>query len=95
MQANLEDMLYNQLSRGRSSTGSRPRIEDKLGMFENGGDDEGEEEEEEEDEEEEEEEEEQERNSIVSDRDNTLVDNPDDSSRQEWEETDVSQCLYL
>lgn len=89
MQANLEDMLYNQLSRGRSSTGSRPRIEDKLGMFENGGDDEGEEEEEEE------EEEEQERNSIVSDRDNTLVDNPDDSSRQEWEETDVSQCLYL
>lgn len=90
MQANLEDMLYNQLSRGRSSTGSRPRIEDKLGMFENGGDDEGEEEEEEEDEEEE-----QERNSIVSDRDNTLVDNPDDSSRQEWEETDVSQCLYL
>lgn len=94
MQANLEDMLYNQLSRGRSSTGSRPRIEDKLGMFENGGDDEGEEEEEEEDEEEEEEEE-QERNSIVSDRDNTLVDNPDDSSRQEWEETDVSQCLYL
>lgn len=95
MQANLEDMLYNQLSRGRSSTGSRPRIEDKLGMFENGGDDEGEEEEEEEDEEEEEEEEEQERNSMVSDRDNTLVDNPDDSSRQEWEETDVSQCLYL
>lgn len=95
MQANLEDMLYNQLSRGRSSTGSRPRIEDKLGMFENGGDDEGEEEEEEEDEEEEEEQEEQERNSIVSDRDNTLVDNPDDSSRQEWEETDVSQCLYL
>lgn len=95
MQANLEDMLYNQLSRGRSSTGSRPRIEDKLGMFENGGDDEGEEEEEEEDEEEEEEEEEQERNSIVSDRNNTLVDNPDDSSRQEWEETDVSQCLYL
>lgn len=92
MQANLEDMLYNQLSRGRSSTGSRPRIEDKLGMFENGGDDEGEEEEEEEDEEEEEE---QERNSVVSDRDITLVDNPDDSSRQEWEETDVSQCLYL
>lgn len=86
--ANLEDMLYNQLSRGRSSTGSRPRIEDKLGMFENGGDDEGEEEEEEEDEEEEEEE--QERNSIVSDRDNTLVDNPDDSSRQEWEETDLA-----
>uniref|UniRef100_K1R4A2 Pericentriolar material 1 protein n=1 Tax=Magallana gigas TaxID=29159 RepID=K1R4A2_MAGGI len=62
--ANLEDMLYNQLSRGRSSTGSRPRIEDKLGMFENGGDDEGEEEEEEEDEEEEEE---QERNSVLAD----------------------------
>lgn len=62
-------------------------------MFENGGDDEGEEEEEEEDEEEEEEE--QERNLMVLDRDNILVDNLDDSFRQEWEEIDVSQCLYL
>lgn len=57
-------------------------------MFENGGDDEGEEEEEEEDEEEEE----QERNLVVLDRDIILVDNLDDSFRQEWEEIDVSIC---
>lgn len=57
-------------------------------MFENGGDDEGEEEEEED----EEEEEEQERNLMVLDRDNILVDNLDDSFRQEWEEIDVSIC---
>ncbi|XP_056010025.1 pericentriolar material 1 protein-like isoform X3 [Ostrea edulis] len=69
--ANTEDVLYNQLNQGRS----RPRIEDKLGMFDD-------------EEEEEEEEEQDEGTSMVSDMENTMVQNTDNSSRQEleWEE---------